>query len=68
LGYEPSLDAATLAGGGEGARAAFVQGVQTAYLVMSGFLVLAILLSSFKGEGLVEEPEAGPNQQIPSTA
>ena len=68
LGYEPSLDAVTLAAGGEGVRAAFVQGVQTAYLVMSGFLALAILLSSFKGEALVEEPDARPDSKIHSTA
>ena len=59
LGYEPSLEAITSAGGGEGVRAAFVQGAQTAYLVGSGFMALAIVLSSFKGESLAEEPDTG---------
>ena len=66
LGYEPSLEAITSAGGGEGVKAAFVQGVQTAYLVMSGFVVIAIVLSSFKGENILKE--AGPDHQIASTA
>ena len=44
MGFEPSLDLAAT-GGGAGARAAFTDGLRTAYLVMGGLLALAIVLS-----------------------
>lgn len=46
-GYPPSLEAVA-SGGGEGIKAAFTQGLQTALLTMTGFLAVAILLSSVK--------------------
>ena len=46
-GFEPSLDAVS-SGGGEGVKAAFTQGLRTAYLGMSSLVVLALVLSSFK--------------------
>ena len=53
-GFEPSLDAVS-SGGGEGVKAAFTQGLRTAYLGMSSLVVLALVLSSFKGGTPIQE-------------
>ena len=53
-GFEPSLDAVT-SDGGEGVKAAFTQGLRTAYLVMSSLIVVALVLSSFKGGTPIQE-------------
>lgn len=48
LGYEPSLES-VISNNSEGIRAAFTRGLQICYMVMSGFLVIGIVLSSLKG-------------------
>ena len=49
LGYEPSLGA--VAGSdGEGVRAAFVSGLNRAFLVAAGLTALAAVLSVLRGE------------------
>ncbi len=58
-GYPPSLEAVA-SGGGEGVKAAFTQGLQTALLTMTGFLAVAILLSSVK-------VSVGAKQAAPAT-
>ena len=55
MGYEPSL-AAVSEGGGEGVRTAFVSGLSRA-LMISGFLmVLAMMLSTLRGEAPAVSP------------
>ena len=56
-GFEPSLDAVT-SDGGEGVKAAFTQGLRTAYLMMSSLIVVALVLSSFKGGTPIQEDES----------
>ena len=53
-GFEPSLDA-IMSDGGEGVKTAFTQGLRTAYLMMSSFIVVALALSVFKGETPMQE-------------
>lgn len=50
LGYEPNLGA-VVESGGEGVHAAFVTGLSRAFIVASGFTVLALVLSVLRGEG-----------------
>ena len=69
LGYEPSLDVVATTGGGPGVRAAFTQGLQTSFLVLSGFIVIALALSIIKGEQSGERPAVGgTDHQVPSRA
>lgn len=49
-GYEPSLDAVSAAGAGQGVKVAFTDGLGTAFLVFAAFMGLAGLLS-FMGTG-----------------
>ena len=61
-GYEPSLDIVSSVSGSEGAKAAFAHGLRTAYLLMTGLLIVATVLSSYKGrpvdEGVAPETNA----------
>ncbi len=66
MGFEPSLDLAA-SGGGTGARAAFTDGLQTAYLVMGGLLALAIALSLVGVRGRATGPVGGEvDHRVPS--
>ena len=65
-GYEPSLDAVSSAGVGVGLKAAFTQGLRTAYLVLSGFIVVAILISSFGAPSTADRVVAETDRQLPS--
>ncbi len=47
-GFEPSLDAVSSAGGGDMVRAAFIGGLQTACMVMSGIAAGALALSAIQ--------------------
>ena len=61
-GYEPSLSALSSAAGNEGLRAAFTQGLQTAFLVLAGCIVVAIVVCTLKGQATVADtiaPKAG---------
>ena len=49
-GYEPSLSAISSGVGDAGLKAAFTQGLQTAFLVMAGCIALAILICFLKGQ------------------
>ena len=53
-GFEPSLEAVA-SGGQQGVQAAFTDGLRTAFLVMTGFVGLAIVLSLITGGATVEE-------------
>ena len=54
MGHEPTLDVVASAGDVEVVKAAFTQGLRTAYIVMSSFLVIAIVLSLVNGEARAE--------------
>ena len=66
-GFEASLDAVASATAEAGVKAAFTEGLQTTYLVMLGFIVIALVLSSLKSDEVPEgsgPPEA--NRRMPS--
>ena len=63
-GFEPSLDAVSSAVSGNGAGAAFTRGLQVTYLLMSGFILLAIVLSSFKARGRVADPAPSADRPV----
>ncbi len=67
-GFEASLDAVR-AGGGEGVKEAFTQGLRFAYLIMSGFVGLALLLTVFRsGEPGGRAAVASQEKGVPSKA
>ncbi len=66
-GYPPSLEAVA-SGAGEGVKAAFTQGLQTALLTMTGFLALAIVLSSIKVSTRAKQAAAGATERVPTSA
>ena len=49
-GYEPSLEAVSSSGAGEGVAAAFSEGLRTAYTVMAGLIVVALVATLWKTE------------------
>ena len=49
MGYEPSLNAIASQGVNEGVRGAFTQGLRTAFYVMFGLNLVALVLSSVPG-------------------
>lgn len=62
LGYEPSLAAVT-EGGGEGVRGAFISGMGRAFLVSSGLMGVAVMLSLARGEVQTREPEVQTDEE-----
>ena len=63
-GYEPSLDAVSAVGAGQGVKDAFTDGLRTAFLVFAGLLGLAVLLSSIRTGAATQS--AAAERQIPS--
>ena len=63
-GYEPSLDA--VSGAGEGVKEAFTRGLQTAFLVLAGFVAVAVVLSSIPVGSTSQDTVAGADRQLPS--
>ena len=64
-GLEPSLDAVSSVGGDD-IRAAFTDGLQTVYVVMSGVIVVALALSLAQPRTIAvprARPEAGPRPE-----
>ncbi len=55
-GFEPSLDAVTVGGSEEVARA-FMAGLHWTFFVLGGLLILGIVLSFFKGERVKDSTE-----------
>ena len=49
LGFEPSLSAVT-EDGDKGVKMAFVAGMGRAYIAAAGLLLLAMVISAFRGE------------------
>ena len=62
MGFQPSLDAVG-SEGGEEVAGAFVSGMQRAWLLLGGMLVVGVVLSFFKGDRAKEEPEETPAKQ-----
>ena len=66
-GQPPSLDAVSSAGAGAEVKAAFMDGLQVAYLVMSGVVAVALVLTLVRGRPELRRPAAGRvDRQIPS--
>jgi EmrB/QacA subfamily drug resistance transporter len=62
-GYEPSLDAVSAAGGAEGLKAAFTQGLRISYLAMSGSIVVAIALATLAGRAPADASSPEPDRR-----
>ena len=62
MGFQPSLDAVG-SEGGEEVAGAFVSGMQRAWLLLGGMLVVGVVLSFFKGDRAKEEPSEEPAKQ-----
>ena len=65
MGFEPTLDVVS-SGGEAGAREAFTEGLRLAYIVTSGFVALALVLSVFGGGRQREIALAEADRRIPS--
>ena len=67
LGYEPSLSAVA-EGGAEGARLAFIEGMGRAFLVSSGLMAGAMVLSMARGEFRTGAPEHPADLPAPASS
>ena len=65
MGFEPTLDLVS-SGGGAGSGEAFTEGLRLAYIVTSGFIAMALVLSMFKGGHQREVARTEADRRQPS--
>ena len=65
MAYEPSLDAVSRAVGNDGLKTVFIQGLETAHISMSAFILVAILISFLRGNPAVIETIIDRDSQMP---